>query len=418
MGIHQQEKGAVSLFIVIFSALLITVVTVGFIQLVLSNQRQATTNDLSQSAYDSAQAGVEDGKRALLAYQNICSTITNNPAADATACSNAYTTIIGGGNCNQGVVSILGGKSVTNPDEVAVQQSGLDSAFNQAYTCVIIQPQTDDYLGTLPPNSSNIIPIKSQSPITSIEVQWYDSSNISSPDLSVSLLPFASIPISGSPASLHPPLYSQAGSGWGPNRPSIMRVQLMQFGSSFSLSDFNNTNVAGQSNANTLFLYPTGKTGTASNTVDEDSFTGNDIRRTPVGSPLPVSCTGTLAGGGYACNVKIDLPTPIGGVTSPTVPTTYIRLTALYNASNYRVTLYNSASGCDGKLQPCKFDGVEPAIDSTGRANTLYRRVDTRVQLLDTNFAYPSAALDVTGNLCKDFSVANQAKNYVNGCTP
>lgn len=414
MDINQREKGAVSLFIVIFSALLITVVTVGFIQLVLSNQQQATTNDLSQSAYDSAQAGVEDGKRALLAYQNICSTITNDPVADATACSKAYTTIIGGGNCNQGVVNTLDGKSVINPGEVSVQQNGSDSAFNQAYTCVIIQPQTDDYLGVLPPSSSNMIPIKSQSPVTSIQLEWYDSSNISNPNLSVSLLPLASIPISGSPASLHPPLYNQTVNGWGPNRPSIMRAQLIQFGSSFSLSDFDNTNVAGQSNANTLFLYPTGKTGVASNIIDEDSFTGNDPRRTPVGSPLPVSCTGTLSGGGYACSVKIDLPTPIGGGSA----TTFLRLTALYNASDYRVTLYNSANGCDGKAQPCKFDAVEPAIDSTGRADTLFRRVETRVQLIDPNFAYPSAALDITGNLCKDFSITNQATDYINGCTP
>jgi Tfp pilus assembly protein PilX len=400
MGTHKQEQGAVSLFIVIFSALLITVVTVGFIRLMLTDQRQASNNDLSQSAYDSAQAGLEDAKRALLRYQNVCAT------GDAAACSNAYDDIVGADQCNQGLVYIIDDASLA-ATEVEVKQNAGDDALNQAYTCVKIQPETDDYLGTLSANGSKLVPLKSKSAVTTVMVEWYDSKNISNTNNNVSLIPLSSILISGQPATLHPPLYNQTANGWGPDRPSIMRAQLMQFGTNFSLTDFDNTNASGESNANTLFLYPTGTTGTVNNTIDQYTFTGRDARLTSGGAPLPVSCSGNLGGGGYACRVKLDLPTPIAGGSS----TAFLRLSPLYNASNYRVTLYNGATAV-------KFNAVQPEIDSTGRANDLFRRVKTRVELIDTNFAYPEAAIDVTGNLCKTLSVTDTVAGYTNSCTP
>jgi hypothetical protein len=245
--------------------------------------------------------------------------------------------------------------------------------------------------------------------VSSIVVEWYDSSNLTSANKSVTLIPFGSIPQSGNPVRQNPPLYDQTASGWGPNRPSIMRTQLMQFGSSFNLSGFDNTNLAGESNANTLFLYPTSTTVTDPN--DTVSFSAKDNRYTGTGAPIPVSCIGSLLGnGGYACTVTLTLPTPIGGGGR----TAFLRLTPLYNASNYRVTLKDSAGAT------VKFNAVQPAVDSTGRANDLFRRVSTRVELVDTTFAYPEATVDITGNLCKDFAVTAIAAEYTNNaaCTP
>lgn len=392
---ENKQHGAVSLFVVIFTALLITIITVSFVRIMIQDQQQATTTDLSQSAYDSAQAGVEDAKRALLRYQSIC----NN--SDKSACDAAQAKI-NSSTCNTAVdtltdVTISGG-------EVKVQTGG-SNALNQAYTCSKIDLDTIDYLGTLIKDESDIIPLTSVDPFNTIQVQWFSSDNLSSGgSLSVNLQPAFSSSW---------PLLAQT--SWSTNRPPIMRTQMIQFGSGFTLSDFNDMS-SSESNAKTLFLYPSGTTGVAITSAPGSNtklFKDRDIRRTPTGSPTPITCSGNLVGGGYACTAKLVLPESIGGGQH----SSFLRLSALYNKASYRVTLLNGVT-------PVEFNAVQPEIDSTGRANDLFRRVKTRVELTDVNFPYPEAAVDITDNFCKYFTVTDVITDYNTGdanagkCTP
>ena len=57
------------------------------------------------------------------------------------------------------------------------------------------------------------------------------------------------------------------------------------------------------------------------------------------------------------------------------------------------------------------FDGVQPAVDSTGRASNLFRRVEARLQIGD-DFAYPDNAIELLNSLCKDFSVTDSGHSY------
>jgi hypothetical protein len=63
------------------------------------------------------------------------------------------------------------------------------------------------------------------------------------------------------------------------------------------------------------------------------------------------------------------------------------------------------------------FNGVQPVVDSTGRANDLFRRVRAHLGLGDSSFPYPTYAVDVANDLCKNFSVDIDGA-HPGGCTP
>jgi len=390
---RRRESGAVSLFLVIFAMLLITVVTLSFIRSMVADQAQSSLADLSQSAHDSSLAGTEDAKRALIYYRTVC---TNGSAADCAAAK----TKLDSNSCNVGLTTIS--PDLTPDSEVKIQktQSSADSnGYDQAYTCVKVGLETPDYIGSVDANTSKLIPLKVKdgSTFNKVTIEWYTINDLASTSPNVSLI---------SDSSASKPLYTQT--NWPANRPSLMRAQLIQFGSNFAVSDFDNSNTL-NSNTNTVFMYPTGITGTARTIANPITIAERDIRKTGVKSPEPVKCSGKLSSGGYACSVTLTLPQAIGNTDDSR--TAYLRLTPMYNATHFRVSLAGTAG-------PQNFDSVQPSIDSTGRASTQYSRVMTRVDLANTNFPFPEASVDLTGNLCKDFVVTDNNDDYSNSCTP
>jgi len=264
-----KQSGAVSLFVVIFAMLIITVVTISFLRLMMVDQSQASDTDLSQSAYDSAQAGVEDAKRALLHYQQVCS---STPSLCATLASSLSSDVCNAAVLIDGVVpssSVKGGTPST-PGEIMVQQStsATDAILDQAYTCVTMKLATQDYVGQLSADDSQIVPLISESPYDTVTIRWFSRDDLAD---STGALDLQNV-VSG--ALL--PEKTQA--GWPTTRPSLMRAQLIQFGSSFKLDGFDYVKDSGgttQSNANTVFLYPSSSAGAS--TID--SFTALDTRK-------------------------------------------------------------------------------------------------------------------------------------------
>jgi len=370
------------------------VVTVSFIQLMIKDQQQATTSDLSQSAYDSAEAGVEDAKRLLLLNQS-CENNTAASTVNCAAIASALTPAPGQSETDCNTLAKAGLVAETN-NETIIQQSDVannDAKLDQAYTCVKIAVNTSDYTGHLDANQSTLVPITGVGAFDTVELNWFTRADISSTTSD----PTIGFPTTGADVSLPP-----VGDRWKFNFPSLMRTQLIQTGASFKLSDFDDSG-AGKSNANTLFLYP-------SSTGLTDKDFALDARRVPTAGPQQTKCVTSFAASEYACTARIKLPAPIDGNTAQR--NGYLHLTSLYNGASFKVRLLSGSS-------EVKFNNVQPIVDSTGRANNMFRRVQARVELKG-DFTYPEAAIDMQGNLCKNFTVTDQESGYQGSttCTP
>ena len=391
---RKNQRGAVSLFSVIFAMLLMAIITVSFLRIMVADQTEATNNDLAQSAYDSAQAGVEDAKRALIWYVNQCK------SGSASACTTAQS-VISSSTCNL-AIRTANGWTETN-GEIKVQQSAqvnetgasVDQALDQAYTCVTLQLNTDDYVSTVAANQSIIVPLKGTNTFNSIKIEWFSQEDLSSAGGTAKPDTTATSP---------KPMVKN----WPTDRPAVVRTQLMQVGASFTLSDFDAVTSDSKSNANTVFLYPSTTGVTNTSFIERDPRIRNEAASSN-SSPLPVKCVATIPSGGYSCSVTLTLPTPVGASNRNESSTiTYLRLTSLYTASHVRVSLGDNA----------QFNEVQPIVDSTGRASSVFRRVQSRVDLYDTSsFPYPDGVLDVSSDLCKDFGVTD-TEYYAGSCTP
>ncbi len=373
-GISRHRRGAVSIFVVVFTALLITIVTVSFARLMLRDLQRASNNDLSQSAYDAALAGVEDAKRALTRYSELPE--DSRPASLD--------------SCNA-IAGMLGGDS---SGDVKVG----DDALQQAYTCVKVQLRTDDYIGTLAADQTQLIPLRGVGEFDTVRVEWFSKDDISGTGE-------VDLPAVGPDSDLPAP------SSWPENRPAVLETQLIQTNDSFSLSQFDDAAepTDNQSNTNTLFLYPKQRINEETRTPTSLSFL-SDVRRSSTNSLSDTRCARDVSSELYACSADISLPIPIDGSASSR-SNAYLRLAARYNATHYKVSMIRSNT-------IVQFDGVQPAVDSTGRASDLFRRVSARIEAA-SNVVYPGAAVDVHGNFCKTFRVTDRLQDYDPGnCTP
>src|SRR6266568_5109469 len=164
---HRSQNGAVSIFIVILTALLVTIISVSFIRIMIQTQQQAATADLSQSAHDSALAGVEDAKRLLVTYQKDC-TQTVPPAERCATLERLLRVDI---PCD--TIQQAGVEGNPGDKEVIIKRGEGDKALDQAYTCVKVMLETNDYIGSVNRGASRLVPLKGTGNFNEVVLEWY-----------------------------------------------------------------------------------------------------------------------------------------------------------------------------------------------------------------------------------------------------
>ena len=367
------QRGVSAIFIVIFASLLLSLIAMSFISLMISDVGRSTDDEQSQGAYDAALAGVEDGKRVL-------SECLQNPAS--TACAE-----IDAGQCD--TVQAAGINGASGDTEADVSSGGND--LNMAYTCVIVSREAPDYRGSVSSGTSGggdaqvVIPLRPASGnLDHILIRWFSKDDVDG-------------------ASLTLPAWSTdlpQKSTWPVSQPPVLRAHLIQY----ETNNMSAANFDESPYAHTLYLKPSNGAALSPLLV----FSSDD-RRNPSSNILQqVDCSSSIGVSGYACEAELDLPSLGAGVSR----TAYLHLSSFYNNADVQVIMYDSANNS------LSFDDVQFIIDSTGRANDLFRRVETRVEV-GREFPYPRATVDITNNFCKTFSTADNPSDFVlGGCDP
>lgn len=407
------RTGAASFYIVAFTTLLLSVIVVGFVTLVLSEMARTANNDLSQSAYDSALAGVEDAKAAILNYQSCINqgyseTIPVEDNSAVTCGEIIY--YMNHPDCDM-VGHILGRIGKGENKEVVIEETTKSNGeaknnMQQAYTCVKINSKLDDYRSNMTAtNSSRVVQIRlndaSVKDVKSIRLSWYsDTDGVARRSLvNDGALAFPELKSNVVPV------------------PPVISIQMLQAADNFSLAQFEKTE-GSRTNRGTLFLVPaTTKIAnhqvrasyidvTSDNSIssEEGFLKAND--KTAKNLPFAVYCPED-ANNEFACSVSISIPEPVGGSRNEDVFIFVVSLPYQRPDTDFAIEVCNSTF-CSNESFTSQQDNaindkmrlynVQTSIDSTGRANDLYRRVEVRVEPNDVFFPYPDFALQLLGD--------------------
>lgn len=407
------KKGATSIYIVAFTTMVLSILTISFVRIMVSEAQQTSNYDLSQSAYDSALAGIEDAKVALLKYHQCLSngTTSGSLSAPKGTCSYIVAAMQNGireQSCDT-VADVLN-RPKGDGGEVMVQETNSTSdnkstVLDQAYTCVTIEEELDDYRAYLnADNRTRIIPVRTDSvaDINGVYFQWYSDSNGSGNNMMGTTL--------------------KANNLSNSYAPPLVTFEFIQTDMTFSLGELsvnNGTSGKGTDHA-LLVLNPVATGGT--NSIDSGRVL--DVSDKSDNTPINVNCGSSSNAAGFYCGTYIQLPPTYNGNTGANrnPNTFFFRVTLPYGtpATDFSISLCTS-DGCaasvsgGGSNNTRSFTAVQARVDSTGRANDLYRRVETRIELVDTGFPYPEFVIEVSDALEKNFWVTKNCWLVQNG---
>lgn len=259
--VSNDERGLVSLIIVMIIMIIVTLMTISFGLLTRREQRQALDKQLSSQAFYAAETGINDAIKA----------IDNNPSAvgNISSCATADQDRIKNNIAGQ-------------PDRV------LDSGLEIATTCVLVDQTPSQIVTTLGLNESKVFRI-SAAGANHLYLFWQQS------------------PTPGSPT--YQPAYSTAAGGftsnWPATTPGVVEVMLIP-GTYANRTDFFN-------NTREVFAYPSNSNANSSHDIVTDpngevlnGNCGNNSAPASVGQirPCVISITNLNPAGSYYIRMK------------------------------------------------------------------------------------------------------------------
>ena len=168
-------------------------------------------------------------------------------------------------------------------------------------------------------------------------------------------------------------------------------VRFIQTDEQFNVSQLSASAGSSKTNTGTLFLVPTqsGGTNSLSKSVWGESANKADNK------PNKINCS---TSGWMLCTATIQLPETFTSGANRSDSNTYLLVSIPYGTPETDVSIETFTKNGTSEDDRRDFSGVQARIDSTGRANDLYRRVETRVELVDTYFAYPEFEITLTNS--------------------
>lgn len=395
------KKGAASFYIVAISTLILLIIATSFAAIIISEIERTSNDDLSQSAYDSALAGIEDAKVAFSSYEQCKGTAPKQPQMGQPLGCGEIVWLVENPDCYM-VGRILGRVGLGEEGEVMVEESGkgVSNNMQQAYTCVKMRTTVKEYYGTLS-SSSQIKIIRAKfdnvnaDEIAKVKLSWYsdaDGTEFSYTNFHDGKVTYPMVAASKTAV------------------PPTIALAMVQTAPNYNFGDFDMTQ-GGTTNRGIIYMTPASGADEAQKSVD-GNYTGvyngtenhidtsgmlksND--KTSTNLPYGVYCPED-SGEGFACSATIELPKPVGGTRNNDTfmfavflpygkPKTDFSL-EFYCADGNKCAKQDVATTDeDGNTvieeestEQVSLDGVQIAVDSTGRANDLYRRVEARLE--------------------------------------
>ena len=388
------KKGAASFYIVAFSTLILLIVATSFAAVIISEITRTSNDDLSQSAYDSSMAGIEDAKLAFFNYQNCL----NDGSGENCALLKEYMHSTAEEQDCDMIARILGkiGEGEEGKEVIVEEANNASNNMQQAYTCVKMQTLLRDYRSTLSSTvQTKVVKAKFNEPVTAkdvnrVRISWYETA--------VGNYRYSNIKNDGKV------VFPNVGSS-GAAVPPTISLALVQTAETFNLSDFDMT-IGDRTDRGMVYLVPTTDPELAKKTVENNHYGGwngsenrivanamlksND--KTATNLPYTVYCDQDSTAE-FVCSAVVELPEPVGGARSDETfmivmslpygkPSTDFALEFLCRDG---VTCGKEIVNEEGETtiidqDQAYLDGVQVEVDSTGRANDLYRRLRVRLE--------------------------------------